>query len=670
MGNKAEGKPVPRGIGNFLVDLMLEYAPISLLVVDSDGRIKGFNQKAINILNMPSEVWYGEIPLFNIAPFNEEKILAGFKKLKDTEKGFEFGIFLNEKEMICGVYPLKRVLNIPDTYVCFLKELKREESFAIRGKRMEDIVVVLLESIGDAVLVADADSKVITYGNRKALKLLGYSKKELIGLPITKLHPEDELERILFIFERQAKGELELAEDIPFVRKDGTIIYVDINSTRVNAVNRRYVVGVLRDITYKKALLSKLFKTNRLLEAIFEKTHLMFAFMSEDFRIIRVNQKFASTLGPGVEQFVGRNFFEIFNDPQLKRYFEEVALLKKSLVMKEFPLKRPDGKTVYVDFMLQALSEDRDDINGIIFSGTDVSELVHTKETLREVEYIKDTVLHELNELVSYITPDFEIKWANRPFLEYSVYNDFSELIGKKCFSALEDEHRQCDNCPVLKTLQDLKPHSAYVKFKTGREFYVRTFPDIHDGELKGVVAACLDITELRKREEKIERLNEMLRIIKNVNQVIMREEDVSDVIDKVTEVLSEKKDYVFVALLLTDHMGIPVLSSIKPGEYSEKLNKFVSRLNSGEIPTCLEKAFVSDKPVFVESEIHCAECEFFELCGRQKGILIKKLEYKGHIMGLIMVCTNREILKNNEEMELFEELADDVAYALYHIRS
>ncbi len=670
MGNKVEGKPEPRGVGNFLVDLMLEYAPISLFVIDSNGRVKGWNQKAVKMSNMHHEVWHGEIPLFNIAPFNEEKILAGFKKLKDTEKGFEFGVFLNGKEMICGVYPLKRVLNIPDIYVCFLKELKREESFAIRGKRMEDIVVVLLESIGDAVLVADADSKIITYGNRKALKLLGYRKKELIGLPLTKLHPEDELERVLFIFERLAEGEVELAEDIPFVRKDGTIIYVDINSTRVNAVDRRYVVGVLRDITYKKALLSKLFKTNRLLEAIFEKTHLMFALMSEDFRIIRVNQKFANTLGPGVEQFVGRNFFEIFDDPQLKRYFEEVALLKKSLVMKEFPLKRPDGKIVYVDFMLQALSEDTDDINGIIFSGTDVSELVHTKETLREVEYIKDTVLHELNELVSYITPDFEIKWANRPFLEYSVYNDFSELVGKKCFSVLKNEHRECDNCPVLKTLRELRPHSAYVKFKAGKEFYVRTFPDIQDGKLKGVVTAYLDITELRKREEKIERLNEMLRVIKNVNQVIMREEDVGDVIDKVTEALSEKRDYVFVALFLTDHMGIPVLSSIKPEEYNEKLNKFVSRLNRGEVPSCLEKAFVSDKPVFVESEIHCAGCEFFELCRRPNGILIKKLEHKGHIMGLIMVCTNKEILKNSEEIELFEELANDIAYALYHLRS
>ncbi len=669
MSENARGELKSKGIGNFLVDMMLEYAPLSVFIIDDRGIIKGFNEKTKNLIRWPLEVWQGKGAIFSVPPFNDQKITDEFEKHKNSLNGFEFKISIDGQEAMCGVYPLKRILNLPDTYACFVEKLKREDSFGKRGRRVEGIVQLLLESIGDAVLVADAETKVISYGNNKAQSLLGYKKDELIGMPIAKLHPEEEFERIMFIFERQAKGELDLAEDIPFLKKDGSVIYIDVNSTKIDALDRRYVVGVLRDITYKKALLSKLLKTNRLLEAIFEKTHLMFAFMSEDFRIIRVNEKFANTLGPDVEQFVGRNFFDIFNEPELKTLFEEVALLKKSLTMKEFPITRPDGKVVYLDFMLSSLSEEPDEVKGIIFSGTDVTELVKTKETLQEVEYIKNTVLHELNELVSYMTPDFEIKWANKPFLEYSLYRDFSELTGKKCYLALDAEHKQCDTCPALKTLKDLKPHSSYVRFKNGKEFYVRTFPDLKNGKLRGIVTACLDITELKKREKRIERLNEMLRLIKDINHIIMREETAEGIIEKVTDVLSNKKDYAFSALLLTDHMGIPVLSGIKPEKFADKLNKLLSKMNSGEIPECLEEAFVKDDPV-ISKPVSCKGCEFFKLCDKNKGIIARKLEYKGNVMGLLMVCAESESLNDSEELELFKELSRDISYALYHVKS
>ena len=669
MGNEDVVNLKSKGVGNFLVDMMMEYAPLAIFVVDEEGKIKGFNSRAREFLNMPPEIWRGEKSVFSVTPFNANHIVSEFEKNRDNHNGVEFRIMVNNEEAVCGVYPLTRILNIPGMYACFVDKLKREGTFGRRGRKVEGITELLLESIGDAVLVAEVDAGVISYGNKKAQELLGYKRDELVGLPMSKLHPESEFERIMFIFERQAKGELDLAEDIPFVRKDGRVIYVDINSTKVNALDRKYVVGILRDITYKKALLSKLLKTNRLLEAIFEKTNLMFAFMSEDFRIVRVNENFASTLGPDVEQFVGRNFFDIFDEPELKALFEEVVLLKRNLTMKEFPFTRPDGKVVYMDFMLSPLSEEADEVKGIIFSGTDVTELVLTRESLHEVEYIKDTVLHELNELVSYMTPEFEIKWANKQFLEYSLYSDFSDLVGKKCYMALEADHKQCDTCPALMTLKDLKPHSSYVKFKSGREFYVRTFPDVRGNELKGIVTACLDITELRRREKRIERLNEMLRVIKDINHVIMREESAESMVEKVMDVFESKRNYTFAAILLTDHLGIPVLSNIKPEDYTDRFNELVSRMSSGDIPQCLEKAFVEDEPVISDPE-GCSDCEFFSVCEKGKGILARKLEYKGNVMGILMVCVSKGSLNDNEEIELFKELTDDIAYALYHVKA
>ncbi len=667
MGKKESSDISSKGTGSFLIDMMMEYAPIAILIIDSDGKVKGFNKDAKELIAAPHVLWEGKESLFNVKPFDSEGIKKQFTEERDNLKGFEFKIRIQNNDIVCGIYPLKRIVDIPNAYACFVEKLKREKTFGERGRKVENVAILMLESIGDAILVADAESKVISYANKKALEVLGYKKDEIIGLPLSKLHPEDEVERVLFVFERQVRGELELAEDIPFVRKDGRVIYTDINSNLIEAAGKKYVVGILRDITYKKALLTKLLTTNRLLEAIFEKTNLMFAFMSEDFKVIRVNENFAKSLGPDVDQFVGRNFFDIFQEPDLRAIFEEVVLLNHSISMKEFPFKRPDGGTVYVDFMLAPLSEEADEIRGIIFSGIDVTELVETREALRDVEYIKDTVLHELNELVSYVTPEFEIKWVNKPFLEYSVYKDFNEVVGRKCYSALDADHRPCDSCPVRGTISDSKPHSSYVKFKNGKEFYVRSFPDIRNGKLSGVVVACLDITELREREHKIERLNETLRIMKNINQVIMREESVDVIVEKVTQVLVQKKDYDFAMLILTDRMGIPVMSSIKPTQYEHRLSGLIENMSKGAIE-CLERVFISNTPLVIYPE-NSEGCEFYDVCKEGRKAIAGRLEYKGNVMGALVICVEEDSLKDSDEVELFKELTDDIAYALYHVK-
>ncbi|MBW2741051.1 MAG: PAS domain-containing protein, partial [Deltaproteobacteria bacterium] len=106
----------------------------------------------------------------------------------------------------------------------------------------------------DGILIADIETKRFEYANPALCKMLGYSAKELVkGMSISDIHPKDNFEHVISEFEAQARGEKTLAQNIPCLRKDGTIIYADINTTVALVDGKKCNIGFFRDITERKA---------------------------------------------------------------------------------------------------------------------------------------------------------------------------------------------------------------------------------------------------------------------------------------------------------------------------------------------------------------------------------------------------------------------------------
>jgi PAS domain S-box-containing protein len=126
-------------------------------------------------------------------------------------------------------------------------------------KRMEEALResegryrTLFENTVEGILVADIETKQFRYANPKACRMLGYDDEELRRMHVSDIHPEDALERVISEFEAQARGEITLAENIPCLRKDGTIIYMDINTAKASIDGRECNVGFFHDITERK----------------------------------------------------------------------------------------------------------------------------------------------------------------------------------------------------------------------------------------------------------------------------------------------------------------------------------------------------------------------------------------------------------------------------------
>jgi PAS domain S-box-containing protein len=110
---------------------------------------------------------------------------------------------------------------------------------------------MLFEHAAEGIVVVNINSGKIMYANPAICKLLGYSEKELTNMVVRDIHPKEKLRAVLNKFKTMTQGEKRLAQNIPCVRKDGSIIYVNINSAQVEIDGIGCIVGFFQDITQR-----------------------------------------------------------------------------------------------------------------------------------------------------------------------------------------------------------------------------------------------------------------------------------------------------------------------------------------------------------------------------------------------------------------------------------
>jgi PAS domain S-box-containing protein len=116
----------------------------------------------------------------------------------------------------------------------------------------------IFDNATDGILLADIENKKFYLGNAAICQMLGYSSDEIKTLAIEGIHPEKDLPYVMEQFEKQRRKEIFIAKDIPLKKKDGSVIYVDINSVPITLGERTYMLGMFRDITDRRKAEEKL----------------------------------------------------------------------------------------------------------------------------------------------------------------------------------------------------------------------------------------------------------------------------------------------------------------------------------------------------------------------------------------------------------------------------
>jgi PAS domain S-box-containing protein len=113
----------------------------------------------------------------------------------------------------------------------------------------------LVNNLNDAVYIVDVESLHFMSVNKAGEKLTGYSENELLKTPIFRVIPEKYLSIVKKMITKKNKKDISTIYEIEIIRKDGTIIPVEISS-KARFVDGRptAILGIARDISERKAL--------------------------------------------------------------------------------------------------------------------------------------------------------------------------------------------------------------------------------------------------------------------------------------------------------------------------------------------------------------------------------------------------------------------------------
>jgi diguanylate cyclase (GGDEF)-like protein/PAS domain S-box-containing protein len=142
----------------------------------------------------------------------------------------------------------------PMRMVGIVQDITERVEGELRLRESEDKFRSIFEQATDGIMIADAESKKQIDANVAMCAMLGYTRDEIIGLGIEDIHPIKDLPAVRGLFDKQVRGEISLAPDVPMLRKDGSVLYADVNAARVTLGGKECLVGVFRDTTeHKKA---------------------------------------------------------------------------------------------------------------------------------------------------------------------------------------------------------------------------------------------------------------------------------------------------------------------------------------------------------------------------------------------------------------------------------
>jgi PAS domain S-box-containing protein len=265
---------------------------------------------------------------------------------------------------------------------------------------------VLLENASDAIIITDAKGNFLE-ANRNASDLLGYSRKEFVGMSIRDIHPEEELERIIDDFSRIAAGEIHSSYDTKVLTKDGKIVHVDITGAPIEHEGRTLVMGIFRDITERKQVEEALNKTEKEYRAIFENTLEAIYQTTMEGQFLAANPAAARILGYDSPEALVRSInamdTQIYANPGERD--EALRLLKEYGVLKNFEVqfRRKDGSIIWG--LLNARSVYDEQGNALYIEGT-CQDITERKETEEELIKHRD----KLGKLVKERTVELEAK--------------------------------------------------------------------------------------------------------------------------------------------------------------------------------------------------------------------------------------------------------------------
>lgn len=137
-------------------------------------------------------------------------------------------------------------------------------------RNLGDKFRILMDNATDLIILLNSSGEIVEC-NQAAYRIFGYSPEEVLGkeffLFTTPARREDSKNSFFGVL----RGEPVRMVELPYLKKGGEVVYLEVSATRITIKGHPYVLAIAHDVTERKILQERITIQNRELKAINKK---------------------------------------------------------------------------------------------------------------------------------------------------------------------------------------------------------------------------------------------------------------------------------------------------------------------------------------------------------------------------------------------------------------
>jgi PAS domain S-box-containing protein len=407
---------------------------------------------------------------------------------------------------------------IPEDKLAKVSQIESEEKYR-----------QLFNTVTDAIMLFDAETRRIIDVNNATLSLYGYSRDEFLKLKYNDITAEPK--KSDDAIRKTLEGELVRIPVRYHKKKNGTIFPAEISASTCMLRNRKVLCGVIRDITERKQTEKAFRESREKYRMIFENIQDVYYEAGLDGTILEMSPSVEEISKYSREELIGASVYNLYAYPGKRDEFLKELLKKGKVTDYELILKDKNGLHKYCSVYAK-LSKNKDGIpEKIIGSMFDITRRKLAENARRESEAQKTAILDAAIARICYVDKDMKIIWANKTAVDASDMSQ-EDLVGETCYKIFIGRSTPCENCPTLRSIKAGRIERSIMCHSNVKGIKGESYWDAHCIPLKNeagipesFIQIARNITEQIRAENQIRTLTqELMKAQESERQMISRE--------------------------------------------------------------------------------------------------------------------------------------------------
>ncbi len=364
--------------------------------------------------------------------------------------------------------------------------------------------------------------------NRKVTEITGYTEKELLQKTFAEITHPDDLEKDLNQAEALFRGEISsYIMEKRYIRKDKTIVWVKLTGSAIFNARGGFsaFIGIIEDISEKKKTEAELTVKQKQLSSTLSSISDYYMALDRDWRLVKISSGAEKDIFKQASaDITGKIIWDLFPVPDHDVFFREYERAFHENVPVHF-----DAFSILISKWFEVHAYPRENLLDVFFR--DITRQKNSEELLRRKIEENEKIM-ELMPAAVWISEDPKCNlirgnhMANQFYEAEKDENVSANVTAARRFFKSNTELKP-DDLPMQKAATENKPvfnDPIDVLLPSGKVLHMfgSAIPlNDEEGNVRGAIAAFVDITKQRKTENALRKSEEKFRnLANNISQL------------------------------------------------------------------------------------------------------------------------------------------------------